>query len=373
MKTIRKAVVISSIIIGNFFLSEGIADEPERYQLKTVVIDAGHGGKDSGARGSKSMEKDIVLSVALKLGEYIEESFPEVNVIYTRKTDVFIPLHERAEIANKNHADLFISIHANANTKSSARGTETFAMGLHKTESNLEVAKLENSAILLEDDYSTAYEGFDPNSIESYIVFELMQNIHLDQSLNFAAQVQDQFKNRAKRIDRGVKQAGFLVLWRTSMPSVLIELGFITNSDEEKYLMSEQGQNYLASAIYRAFKGYKQQVDQKSVYEVEVTETAVPEELPVNDSGVRFHIQVISSSNQLPVSDRLFKIYDDVKEIKVDERFKYAVGNADSYKEIKEFAKEVSVIYPDAFVIATEDNTIIPLKEAIKKSKEFRE
>ncbi|HQH40449.1 MAG TPA: N-acetylmuramoyl-L-alanine amidase, partial [Bacteroidales bacterium] len=202
---------------------------PDSPALRKVVIDAGHGGEDPGAIGRTAREKDITLPIALKVGQYITENFNNVEVIYTRKNDTFIPLFDRADIANKNNADLFVSIHVNANPKNrEAEGTETYVMGLHTDEKNFEVAKKENSVIVLEKDYSIKYEGFDPSSPESYIIFSLMQNKYLEQSLTLAAMVQDEFREKALRCDRGVKQAGFLVLWRTSMPSILIETGFIS-------------------------------------------------------------------------------------------------------------------------------------------------
>jgi N-acetylmuramoyl-L-alanine amidase len=204
------------------------------------VIDPGHGGKDPGAVGKTSMEKDIVLAIGLKLGSYIEENIPEVKVVYTRKTDEFIPLYRRAEIANENNADLFISIHANGWSDPSSSGTESLVLGLHRSDENFEVAKRENSVILLEEDYNTRYENFDPNSLESYIIFSLMQNVYDSQSLNFASLVQGQFRERAMRKDRGVRRQGLLV-WRIFNARILIETGFISNPDEEKYLASDTG------------------------------------------------------------------------------------------------------------------------------------
>jgi N-acetylmuramoyl-L-alanine amidase len=226
------------------------------YRIHTVVIDAGHGGHDAGCLGSSSREKNVALAVALKLGQLIEDNFPDVKVYYTRKTDVFIPLHERADIANKYKADLFICIHCNSGNKA-AFGVETYVMGLHKTEDNLAVAKRENAAVLLEEDYKTQYEGFDPNSPEANIIFNLYQNQFLNQSLMFASNVQEQSVEYAGRHNRGVKQAGFLVLYKTAMPSVLIETGFLTHDTEEKYLNSDKGQNTMAASIFRAFREYK--------------------------------------------------------------------------------------------------------------------
>jgi len=237
-----------------FSASYGTVKVP--YRIKTVVIDAGHGGHDSGCLGSSAKEKIIALEVALKLGAMIEEKFPDVKVVYTRKTDEFIELHERAAIANRNHADLFICIHCNSGGPS-AFGVETYVMGLHKTDDNLNVAKRENSSILLEKDFKQKYDGFDPNSPEANIVFSLYQNAYLAQSLKFASAVQGQVEEYAGRFNRGVKQAGFLVLYRTAMPSVLIETGFLTNNSEEKYLLSEKGQNNIASSVFKAFEEYK--------------------------------------------------------------------------------------------------------------------
>lgn len=225
------------------------------------MIDAGHGGHDVGCLGhSKVKEKVIALNIALKLGGYIEQNFKDVKVVYTRKSDVFVELEERAAIANRNDADLFISIHCNA-ASPAAFGTETYVMGLHKTEGNLNVAKRENSVVKLEHNHEERYDGLDLNSDEAYIIMSLTQNANLTQSTLLADKIQKQFRERVGRYDRGVKSAGFWVLWRTTMPSVLIETGFLTNKSEEKFLNSKQGQDYIASAIYRAFKEYKQEIE----------------------------------------------------------------------------------------------------------------
>src|SRR5512133_4358695 len=223
--------IIIMLAIYSFTFSLAAQDNGNGYKLKTVVIDAGHGGKDPGSPGKLTFEKDVVLAIALKLGKLIETGLPGVKVIYTRKTDEFIPLHQRADIANVNKADLFISIHANGNPNSLVTGTETLVLGLHRAGENFEVAKRENSVILLESDYHTRYEGFDPNSPESYIIFSLMQNLYFEQSINMAALVQDQFREMVQRKDRGVKQQGLLVLARTSMPSLMVETGFVTNPE----------------------------------------------------------------------------------------------------------------------------------------------
>lgn len=228
-----------------------------------VVIDPGHGGKDTGAVRNKYQEKDINLGIALVLGELIEKNMPDVSVIYTRKEDAFVALDKRADIANKAKANLFISIHTNstASKKTVATGADTYILGLSRTDENLEVAKRENSVILLEDDYTKKYEGFDPNSPESYIIFEFMSNKYRDQSLDFAGFVQRDFKKVAKRRDRGVREAGFLVLRKTSMPSVLIEVGFINNDEEAKFLTSKSGQRIMATSIFSGFKDYKRHLD----------------------------------------------------------------------------------------------------------------
>jgi len=247
--------IISALVIVLLTLSSA-APRKDSYKIKTVVIDAGHGGHDAGCLGASSREKHIALDIALKLGKQIESTFPDIKVVYTRKTDVFIPLHERANIANKAHADLFICIHLNAGGKG-AYGAETFIMGNHKSEDNLEVAKRENSAILLEEDYQKKYDGFDPNSPEANIIFSLYQSQFMNQSLLFASNIQEEFTDYAGRYNRGVKQAGFLVLYKTAMPAVLIECGFLTHEPEEKFLASEKGQQVMAGSIFRAFKEYK--------------------------------------------------------------------------------------------------------------------
>lgn len=231
------------------------------FKVRTVVIDAGHGGKDPGTLGKFTKEKDIVLNIALKVGKYIEDNLFGVKVLYTRKTDKYVDFKVRADVANKNQADLFISIHANSIVGANAYGTETFVMGLHKDNSNFEVAKRENSVILMDENYKEKYEGFDPSSPESYILFSLNQSAYQENSLKFAQKVEDQFKNRVGRSSRGVKQAGFLVLWMTTTPSVLIETGFLSNSKEEAFLASDNGQNLIASGIYRAFKDYKTEIE----------------------------------------------------------------------------------------------------------------
>jgi N-acetylmuramoyl-L-alanine amidase len=232
-------------------------------QVRTVVLDAGHGGKDPGAKGvTGALEKTINLKIILALGKKIKEDYPDVKVIYTRMTDNFIPLKERSDIANRNKADLFISVHCNANPYSSSlHGTETYVMGLHKTEDNLDVAKRENAVILQENDYKKTYKGYDPNSPLANILLANYQNAFLKNSLRLAEKVEKEFKRSPDRQSRGVKQAGFLVLWTTTMPSILIEAGYLTHKDEEKYLKSEDGQDATAEYILKAFKKYKESLE----------------------------------------------------------------------------------------------------------------
>ncbi len=249
-----------------------------------VVIDAGHGGHDPGAIGKISKEKNINLNVALKLGNLIKKNCDDVKVIYTRSRDVFIPLDRRAEIANNAKADLFISVHTNALAKNrTAKGASTWTLGLAKSDANLEVAKRENSVILYESDYQTRYAGFNPNSAESYIIFEFMQDKYMEQSVHLASLVQKQFRHTCKRVDRGVHQAGFLVLKASAMPSILVELGFISTPEEERYLNSEAGANTMAKGIYHAFLNYKREQEirltgaSKTIIPTEEPATSAPE------------------------------------------------------------------------------------------------
>jgi len=358
----RSLFIWATILICSINIS--FAQNHTDYKLRKVVIDAGHGGWEPGAITKKCKEKDIVLNVALEVGKYIQENIPDVEVIYTRKTDVFIPLDQRAKIANDNHADLFISIHANANPSSRPYGTETYAMGLHKSQENLEVAQKENAVITLEKDYSTKYEGFDPKSAESYIIFSLLQNTNLEQSLLFASFVQKQFKERARRKDRGVKQAGFLVLKDIAAPRVLIELGFISNAKEERYLCSKQGQSYLASAIYRAFKDYKQQIESKSHY------TIIEEKPEISSASQNayFKIQIFSSGQQVDKANTAFSDYNEIESFHTNGIYKYAVGRFNNYEEAKTEHTSIKNKYPDSFIIAVKDGNIIPTAEALEKN-----
>lgn len=264
MKNIVFTLSLTLLIVMSAFTT---VDERD-LSINTVVIDAGHGGKDSGTVGVSSKEKDVALKIALELGKTIQQYLKDVKVIYTRSTDKFIELEERAEIANKNGADLFISIHCNSLPKNTPEkrkqgiyGTETYIMGMHTSNANFEVAKRENAVILMEEGSEEKYEGFDPNSPESYILFSLYQSAYLENSLRLADKIETQFKERVGRKSRGVRQAGFWVLYRTSMPSVLVETGYLSNNKEEKYLNDEYGQTLIASGLFRAFRDYKNEIE----------------------------------------------------------------------------------------------------------------
>jgi N-acetylmuramoyl-L-alanine amidase len=351
---------------------KGLEDPPKG--IRTIVIDAGHGGKDPGALGKNGREKDIALSIALKAGTYIEENIPEVKVIYTRKKDVFVELWKRAEIANEAEADLFISIHVNALHKPDVYGTLTLVLGQHRAEENLDVAMRENSVIMLEEDYEITYEGFDPTSTESYIMFTLMQKTYFKQSIEFGDYVQDQFRERAQRKDLGVREQGLLVLAQTSMPGVLVETGFISNAEEEQYLMSNYGQEIIASAIYRGFKEYKEEIDRRSNLSVVVSDDTFPEAITeTNDAADRkmdqilFSVQVASSKNKIATEPSSFKGYSQVNVIQDGRWYKYLVGEENSYHTALEMCKGVKADFPDAFVVASKNGRIIPLKDALEE------
>lgn len=350
--------------------------------MKTVVIDAGHGGHDSGCIGSSSYEKHVALAVSLKLGELIEKKFPDIRVIYTRKTDVFVELHERAAIANRAHADLFICIHCNSGP-SAAFGSETYVMGLHKTADNLSVAKRENSSILLEKDYKANYDGFDPSSPEANIIFTLFQNTFMNQSLELASMVQDQFENKAGRFNRGIKQAGFLVLYRTTMPSILIELGFLTNKEDEKFLKSDSGQQSLANSILNAFGQYKSKLEQKTGginNEAIGSQDVKPEKIPVtpvdppvSEEDVKtppmvfLTIQLGAVSNVKPGADKQFNAVPDVRSLIGDDgmtRF-YSGVYTDPAVARKDLQQFKSGGFSDAFLVAFSGPRRISVSEAI--------
>ncbi len=258
--TIMNKFILTFIIFLSFMLGSFFPVEIHDSSVRVVVIDAGHGGKDPGCRGKNNTESKVALATALELGRIIKENMSDVKVIYTRQTDVFIELHERTRIANKNGADLFISIHCNSGP-AAASDTETFSMGLHKMQGSLNVTKKENSVIFQEKNNVENYKDFDPNSIEQYILMAQFAGANQAQSNSLADKIQKDFSKRVGRVDRGVKQAGLYVLWKTTMPSVLVEIGFLTNPTEEKYLAEKKNRVYIASGIYRAFKSYKNDME----------------------------------------------------------------------------------------------------------------
>ncbi len=375
-----KRYILAFSVIIPLLLSGAQSDSSVRKQrIRTVVIDPGHGGHDPGAVGTKYKEKDIVLSIGLKLGRYIEENMPDVKVIYTRTTDEFVGLNKRAQIANENKADVFISIHCNAARNRLAKGAETFVMGVHRTQENLEVAKKENAVILLEDDYEEIYGGFDPSSPESNIIFSLYQNIYLDQSLLLASQVQNQFRDRVGRIDRGVKQAGFWVLYKVAATGILVEAGFLSNPQEEAFLGSEQGQIYIASAIYRAFRDYKEQVEgerytsqQPIIAEINESETVTTPHKDDTisqkaDNDIRFRVQFAASSTKRSLNDPDFAGLTNLNIYFLDGLYRYTSGDFDSLEKAAKWQREVQEKgYKDAFVVAFFNGKRISQKEAIE-------
>ena len=363
----RVSVFLSVFILCsvNFFC----LSQNSEYKINTIVIDAGHGGKDPGAVGKHSYEKDIALNISLKTGAYIKEHFPHIKVIYTRKTDVFIPLKKRPEIANKAKADLFISIHANSlgNNNTKTHGTETFILGLHKSKDNLAVAMKENSVMLYEDDYSNKYEGFNPKDPASYIIFNLMHSLHIDNSTSMAQHTEYQFKKRVGRRSRGVKAAELWVLRKASMPSVLIEVGFISNPTEERFLKSKKGQEYMASAIFRAFRSYKNEIERHSSRTLEIKpQVDETEKL----TGVYYCIQIKSSSKKIPLNSKVFAGLGDVKERLINGLYKYSVGQNSNLTTVINKKKQIKKVIHDCFIVAYHNGKPISIKEAkiIQKS-----
>lgn len=362
----------------------------------TLVIDPGHGGHDSGAVGAMSKEKNINLNVALAFGRLVEANCPDVNVIYTRKTDVFIPLGERANIANRNKADLFISVHTNALPKGRvARGFEVYTLGMHRAADNLAVAKRENSVISLEKDYRQRYQGFDPNSSESYIMFEFIQDRNMSKSVELAKYIQKEACASAGRNDKGVHQAGFLVLRATSMPSCLIELGFITTPDEERFLNSQDGISRLARGIYNAFAKYKNKHYTSSVVpyvkeeslpepdremmaaqtiESKTAENAISatEEVPAKEDTAGmpvFKVQILISNKPLSADNSLFKGITGVESYVEDNYVKYTYGASTDLNKILRVRQHLLEKFPQAFVIAFKDGKKMDVGQAVREFK----
>jgi N-acetylmuramoyl-L-alanine amidase len=382
--------ILVFIFSFHYFHSNGQGKTIVAPVLSKIVIDPGHGGDDPGAVSDGIQEKDIVLDIALKVGKLISDTYPSIKVIYTRKSDVFIPLYERAEIANRNKADLFISIHANYFSKPGIHGTETFVLGLHRTEENLEVAKKENSVILLEKDYSTIYEGFDPNSPESYIMFELVQDEYLDQSIIIASSIQDQFTRYAHLEDRGVKQAGFIVLKRSAMPSVLVETGFITNLSDRKYLLSDTGQANISIAVLKAVSNFINKVEDKTgvmlavkpeaddIHKHQVNKnTADPVKIqkppqkqaqaaekpsgsPETDK--QYAVQIAASVKMIDLKPENFKSEKKISFKKIGVYYKFYSGTFGTIREAKFEMDRVKKKFPGAFIVVFEGDKVYPLK-----------
>ena len=353
------------------FITFGIHTTMDAQEKKkfVVVLDAGHGGHDPGNRGNGYKEKEIALKVVLAVGEALKNE-GGFEIVYTRKTDEFIELHERGSIANKAGADLFVSIHCNSH-RTQAYGTETFVLGLHANNENFNVAKNENSVILLEDNYQANYDGFDPNSPESIIGLTLMQEEYLDQSLTLASFVQNKFKKALDRKSRGVKQAGFVVLHQTYMPSVLIELGFLTNKAEGKYLNSKIGQAEMATSITTSIIDYKKSLE--AIYKVtkpkaiEVTKVVTEVHAEATDEDVRFKVQIGAGTDDVELKSFNFKGLDQLSKMKIGDLFKYYYGSTDNYKSIKEL-REIAVDkgFDSSFIVAFRGDQPIPLTEALK-------
>lgn len=402
--------VIYLLIIGYGMTQTSLAGTPPPANDKFVlVIDPGHGGKDPGAIGRFSREKNINLSVAKAFGQLVESHCPHVKVIYTRKSDVFIPLDRRAEIANKANADLFISIHTNALPKKAiGRGAETYTLGMARAEANLDVAKRENSVILVENDYKERYQGFDPNSSESYIMFEFMQDKYMEKSVHFAKTLQKEFKTTAGRQDKGVHQAGFLVLRQTCMPSVLIELGYISTHDEETFLNSQNGIKKMSQSIFNAFLSYTRQskktdqakgkatAQQPPVRQEDVTaehaaeeedmdiknivtenkrdaqpqlEENQPEKTSTTGNAPVFKVQLIASTRQIPSGSSRFKGLSPIDFYKEGNYYKYTYGATTDYNEAQRIRNEIKKDFEGAFIVAFRNNEKMELKQAID---EFR-
>ena len=372
MNNVKLIFFLFAFVVSNNF----VFGQSSSNKIKTIVIDPGHGGKDSGTMGTKRFkiyEKHVALSVSLKLGKYISENFPEVEVIYTRNSDVFLELNERTEIANNANADLFISIHCDGFTNPKPSGASVFVMGMSKLKANMDVAMRENAAIYLEDNYQQKYDGFDPKSPESYIVFSLMQNTYLNQSLSFAEEVENQFSTRANRKSRGVKQAPFYVISRTNMPSILVECGFLTNPKEEEFLHSDIGQDYIASAIFRAFRSYKESIEiedtkasQKEVKNDSIfisKNEDISEEI-FNEPQLLFKVQIGTFLKSMLNQKQFIEL--DAEEIKVNGTYKYYVNSGkDKQKaeKLKIYLQDIG--FKGAFLVAFLDGKQISTKEAL--------
>lgn len=370
-----KSIIILVSLIAVLTLSSFLVDDAKHNTSEkfVVVLDAGHGGKDPGNLGNGYREKEIALNVVLKIGEELEKN-PDIKVVYTRTTDVFVDLFDRSKIANKAKADLFVSVHCNSH-KSQAMGTETFVLGIHRNQTNFEVAKKENAVIFMESDHETKYAGFDPNSPESAISIILGQEEYLDQSILLASFVQDNFTNKLKRINRKVKQAGLIVLHQTVMPSVLIELGFLTNNSEGAYLNSKKGQTDMASSIADAILRYKKSLDwnvegaaiiDEHLEDTETSESVIPTAI---SSDIEFKVQIAASSKNLVTKPYNFKGLEAVTKLKEDGLYKYFYGLTSDYNVVKKLEDEAKRKgYTSCFIVAFKQGKKISLSDALKTS-----
>ena len=368
---------IALLLLAALFLCTSFTGDKKttNSKIRTIVIDPGHGGKDSGTMGTKRFkiyEKHVALAVSLKLGDYIKNAFPNVDVVYTRDSDVFLELNERTELANNVNADLFISIHCDGFTNSTPSGASVFVMGMSKLKANMDIAIRENSAIYMEDNYQQKYEGFDPKSAESYIVFSLMQNTHLNQSLKIAEEVEKEFSTKANRKSRGVKQAPFYVISRTNMPSILIECGFLTNFKEEEYLHSEIGQEYIASAIFRGFKAYKENYEgitseKESEEPIAFKEDRLKKPTPKKEITIEkvvFKVQVGTYLKSM-LNVALFKEINAEQQV-INGTFKYYVGNETDKSLVDKLKNQLNEKgFKGAFVVAFYKGERISTKEAL--------
>lgn len=352
----------------------------------TIVIDAGHGGHDAGAVGSFSKEKNINLRHATLLGDMIKERNPEIKVIYTRDKDIFIELNERARIANRNKADLFVSIHTNSSKNKNATGIEVFSLGVSRNKENMDVAMLENSVILLEEDHESKYQGFDPNSTDSYIMFEFMKDQYMERSIECADFVQSNLVDASGRTDRGVRQAGFLVLRATAMPSILIELGFISNREEEKALNNDDQQIANAESIYKGLMAYIHNLEKKGAHATDVvpvqdsvitqelapaapvapTIVATPAVVTAEPSKVIYKIQILVSSTKRNPGDAVFKGYSGVEEVKEASTYKYFIGASEDYDNVVKLRESAKKDFTGAFIVAYKNGVRVNVKETLK-------
>lgn len=394
-------VISTSVLVILLCCSTELYSQPKKSGVRKVVIDPGHGGKHPGTVYKQYLEKDITLKVALLLGSMIEKNLPDVTVVYTRTKDEYVDLVDRGNIANKAGADLFISIHVDAVKSPSANGSSTFVMGMDKSNANLDVAMRENDVVSYEEDYSTKYEGYIPGSTESFIIFSLMQYVYLDQSMSFANMIQKNYLKNTPIVDRGARQAPYLVLWKTAMPSVLTEIGFLSNEHDRRFLTTDSGQQKIARSLFNAFSEYKSKVDgnSKAVYLDDSYIVASDSDSSKNantsnpasatsgsvasDSGaattarsvyidsdrpsVFFSVQVCSSTSKISSNSATFKEYrGQVTERKVGKLYKYYIGECKSYREALTLQTKVRRSIKDAFIVGIKDGVPIPQAEARK-------